>query len=111
MTDYASRDDILDVIRQGGTADANSALLALVMSEADGRWVEQVLLECLEGGRNIALRKLAVTCVGHLARIHGHIADDRLRVRLDEFADDSDLAGVVEAARDDVRIFCRRGDK
>ncbi|WP_258904466.1 hypothetical protein [Actinokineospora sp. UTMC 2448] len=104
-----SRAELLGIVRRGEVVSATDALLCIVLNEPDNRWVEQVVLECLEAGKTEAVRQLAVTCVGHIVRLHGELVDSRLRRKLDEYAKDPIYAGLVEAARDDIEVYERRG--
>ena len=45
----------------------------LTMSSGNPEWVENLCIEIIKSQRNIELRGLAITCIGHLARIHGKI--------------------------------------
>ncbi|GGS52394.1 hypothetical protein [Actinokineospora fastidiosa] len=107
--DDKSRAELLGIVRRGEVVSATDALLCIVLNEPDNRWVEQVVLECLEAGKTEAVRQLAVTCVGHIVRLHGELVDSRLRRKLDEYAKDPTYAGLVEAARDDIEVYERRG--
>ncbi|MFF8929093.1 hypothetical protein ACF1AO_17665 [Streptomyces longwoodensis] len=69
--------------------------------------VEALLLECLDPAGPVIdpqVTALAVTCVGHVARIHGDVAPD-LVDRTRQLLPDPVLGGRAEDALDDVRSF------
>ncbi|MFJ1760392.1 hypothetical protein ACIOD2_08755 [Amycolatopsis sp. NPDC088138] len=92
------------LVRQGSVADATDALLALTYNEPDRRWLQGFLLECLEPEVEGQVRALAVTCVGHVARLD-HEVGPALLGRLRELEEDPVLAGIVEDAFSDIQSF------
>ncbi|MGW2819695.1 hypothetical protein ACWC24_01615 [Streptomyces sp. NPDC001443] len=92
-------------------------MLALTYDDPDREAVEALLLECLDpAGLAVdpQVTALAVTCAGHIARLHGVIGP-RLVARIRELLQDSVLGGRAEDAMDDIGAFapdalrCRTG--
>ncbi|WP_143261546.1 hypothetical protein [Allokutzneria sp. NRRL B-24872] len=83
---------------------ATDALLGITYNDPDRVYVESILLKCLSVECDRQVRSLAVTCIGHVARIYRSVGRDVLR-KLDELLDDPDLSGVAEDALDDVKSF------
>ncbi len=54
---------------------------------------------------DIQVRGVTVTCIGHLARLNENAKKDELLGILEPLLPDSDLAGRVEDAIDDVNTF------
>jgi len=80
-------------------------LLGAVNAEPDWRRAQDECLRLLAHD-DLAVRKLAVTCLGHVARIHRHIDRPRVLSALDHVASsDPAIAGQVEDARDDIEHF------
>jgi hypothetical protein len=48
-------------------------LLSLTYYDPDRAWLEGVLTRIIEDPETERLRALAVTCLGHVARLHGAI--------------------------------------
>ncbi|MDH6194105.1 hypothetical protein M2272_000726 [Mycobacterium frederiksbergense] len=84
---------------------ATRALLALTYDDPDRRGVELVLLRQLSSlGVDQQVRALAVTCMGHIGRLHRAVSPDVVR-RLEELLDDPDLGGQAEDALGDISAF------
>jgi len=88
---------------------ATRALLALAYDDSDRRRVEVVLLDCLSRDADFQIQALAVTCMGHLGRIHRAISVDVVH-RLEGLLEDSALGGRAEDALDDIRAFVKMGN-
>ena len=80
------------------------ALLAMTFDDPDRERVEAVLLNCLSPEADPQIRALAVTCMGHVGRIHRAVSADVVR-RLEELLDDPVLGGVAEDALGDIADF------
>jgi hypothetical protein len=55
-----------------------------------------------------AVRGLAATCLGHLARIHRQLDTATVIPRLNEMLTDPDVKGVAQDALDDISVFIGR---
>ncbi|WP_327400418.1 hypothetical protein OG194_09525 [Streptomyces sp. NBC_01288] len=86
------------------TGVSTRALLAMTFDDPDRERVEAVLLNCLSPDADPQIRTLAVTCMGHVGRIHRAIGADVVR-RLEELVDDPALGGVAEDALGDIAAF------
>ncbi|MEU9288514.1 hypothetical protein AB0D57_28420 [Streptomyces sp. NPDC048275] len=84
------------------------ALLALTYDDPDRERVEAVLLNCLSLEVDPQIRALAVTCMGHMARIHQAVGIDVIH-RLEELLDDPVLGGQAEDALGDIASFVSGG--
>ncbi|MFJ1594093.1 hypothetical protein ACIOD0_28170 [Kitasatospora albolonga] len=85
---------------------AARALLALTYDDPDRRAVEAILLRQLSPEIDDQLRALAVTCMGHIGRIHRTVSPDVVH-RLQGLINDPALGGRAEDALDDIRSFAR----
>ena len=81
------------------------ALVNVAYHDADWLWVQE---RCLGFVRDdvAAVRQIAVTCLGHAARVHRRLDLARVLPALDELARDPEVQ--VEDALDDTRTFVRR---
>ncbi|MGW4884117.1 hypothetical protein [Streptomyces murinus] len=91
-------------LASGDLTRATRALLYLTYEDPDRRWLESLLLDQLKEGGDPQLRSLAVTCMGHLGRIHGVISD-RIVACLEGLLGDPALGGIAEDALGDIRFF------
>jgi hypothetical protein len=80
------------------------ALLALTYDDPDRKWVEMILFNCLAPESDPQIKALAVTCMGHIGRIHQAVSVDVIH-RLEELLDDPMLGGRAEDALDDIKSF------
>ena len=73
-------------------------------------WVSDYLVKLSEN-TNPTVSGLALTCFGHLARLHGYMGDHRRVVALLETFRNSpvsELRGRAEDALEDIEIFCSK---
>ncbi|MGC4811181.1 hypothetical protein ACLQ29_11700 [Micromonospora sp. DT228] len=85
-------------------SSALDALLALAYYDPDRSWVEALLRAAIEPGNEWQIRRLAVTCLGHVARIHGAIDIKSVAV-LEQLLTDLRLSGTAEDALGDIESF------
>jgi hypothetical protein len=90
----------------GDTAAVNRALVSVAYHDPDWRWVQDVCLRFLEHD-DAAVKGLAATCLGHLARIHRQLDRERVIHRLEALSDDPELRGRAEDALDDIEHYLR----
>ena len=78
------------------------ALVNVAFHDPDWRWVQE---KCLTLVRSdiAALRQVAVTCLGHVARIHRKLDLEKVLPVLDELLHDPEVQ--VEDALDDIQMF------
>ncbi|GAA2816319.1 hypothetical protein [Crossiella cryophila] len=85
---------------------ALDALLSLTYYEPDRVWLERLLVERLDPGYG-QVRMLAVTCLGHVGRLHREISPEVVEV-LRGLLGDPELGGVAEDALGDIEMFVGR---
>jgi hypothetical protein len=84
---------------------ATDALLSITYNDPDVSWVEGVLIEHLDKRFDVQIRSLAITCLGHLARIHGALNTREVIPRLGALVQDPVLGGIAEDALADVAHY------
>src|SRR4051812_11684801 len=82
------------------------ALIRLALHDADWPWVQARCLEALDNPE-VAVRRTAATCLGHLARIHRQLDLIVVLPALRRLQGDPDAAGTAEDALDDILTFVR----
>lgn len=83
-----------------------SGIMVMVFNVADVPWVSTQLRRLAEH-ENLEVASLALTCFGHLARLHGDVgelAPEKTLLRA-KAAAPSPLAGAANDALDDLEIF------
>lgn len=77
------------------------ALVSVTFNETDWRWVQEKCLHFIASSYP-EVRGLAVTCLGHLARIHRKIDLEKVLPILKNLQNDAEIGGRVEDALDDI---------
>ena len=103
---WASREDLDVAMASGDDASSAQALVGLVFHDDDWRWCQNKCLELL-GHQSSSLRRIAITCLGHVARIHGQTDVALVRSELQRMRDDPGARGAIEDAESDISIFIR----
>lgn len=85
--------------------EATEALLSIAYNDPDREWVERVITGCLDAKYDIQIRALAITCLGHVARIHRRIDANLVLPVLESLLQERELAGIVEDALADINQF------
>jgi hypothetical protein len=99
-----SRADAERALQSPDPDELGAALLASALHDPDWRWVQEQCLHSLQHPSE-QVRALALTCLGHVARIHGHLDMERVRPVLDALRAQPALAGRVEDVLDDIDMF------
>jgi hypothetical protein len=80
------------------------ALVRIALHDVDWRWAQEVFLEYVNS-RDNDVRGVAVTCIGHLARIHRRLDLERVLPVLESMLSDPDVGGRAEDAISDIGVF------
>lgn len=88
----------------GTSREICMALLRLVYDDDEWQWIQDKCIE-LSKSPDIDVAGLAITCLGHLARIHRTIELDKVLPVLNELRANRELAGRVDDALDDVEMY------
>ena len=101
-----SREEAAAAFATDEDAKVSEALVSITFHDPDWRWVQA---HCLHFARHpsAAIRAVAATCLGHLARIHGLLDRDSVLPVLSQLAGDRETQGRAEDALEDIRRFLR----
>jgi hypothetical protein len=80
-------------------------LLKITFEYSDWKWVQDICLEIIKSNREKNICGLAVTCIGHLARIHGIIDKDKVLTILNANKGNLTISDRIEDAIDDINLF------
>ncbi len=99
------RSTIMSDLQGPDVAAATRALLDLTYGDPDRRAVEVVLMRQLSTPDvHHQVKELAVTCMGHIGRLHRAASPDVVH-RLEGLLNDPTLCGRAEDALGDIRAF------
>ncbi|GKS88663.1 hypothetical protein [Acidovorax sp. SUPP2539] len=83
-----------------------TAMLYMAHNLADFDWTQEKLIHLLEENDQ-DIRGLALTCLGHVARISGRINEKLVFPVLREMLNDEILGGRAQDAIDDIEMFVK----
>lgn len=89
----------------------SKALLYMTFNIQDAGWLQKTCLEFISTNENNSMRGLAITCLGHVARIHGTINEQTTIPFLKRLLNDTSLAGRAQDALNDIDIFMFRKNR
>lgn len=98
------REDAEAAFSSGVSERICDALVRVTLSESDWRWVQEKCLHFINSSYP-DVRGLAITCLGHLARIHKQLDLRKVLPLLENLRNDADVSGRVEDAFDDIETF------
>lgn len=99
-----SRHDAEAAFSSGDTDSIISALLSLSYFGEEPEWTQSKCLEFMQmPDRDI--KRVAITAIGHLARVTGQIDRERVLPILETLGRDEEYEGIVGDALDDIAIF------
>jgi hypothetical protein len=84
------------------------ALLGATWHIADWEWVQDRCLDLLDSPMP-DVRDTAITCLGHLARIHKKLNQPKVLAALASKLSDPDCSGRAEDAMEDIEMFAKEG--
>ena len=83
------------------------ALMYSVFNIDDPEWVQEKCRNLICSENSLNVRGLAVTCLGHVARMHKKINRSLTAPLLMELAKNQDLSGRASDALDDIEQFVK----
>ena len=72
----------------------------------DSDWVLEKLIELTTSEDN-NIKGLAITCIGHIARLKGEVNKALVIPVLEKLLNEDDYSGLAQDALDDVEIFAK----
>lgn len=79
-----------------------------VFNIEDPGWIQMKYVQAIQDHRDDDIRGLALTCIGHVARMHKVIDEALVIPVLLENLKHKTLAGIAQDALDDIEIFINR---
>lgn len=95
------------LLQSSDSAVATEALMYICFNIDDAEWVQDKCIEIIERDGDVNLRKLAITCIGHVARIYSEINKEKVMPVLERCLKDPTFSGRAEDALQDIEIFVK----
>ncbi len=89
----------------GNPEQISRALLGLALYQQDWRMVQDLCLKFIQESNSKLIKNSAITCLGHLARIHGNLDTGKVVAVFDKLQDDPKVKGKIQDVLDDIDIF------
>lgn len=101
-----SHEEADSIFTSGDLKEICVTLVSLALNDADWKWVQQ---KCINHSNDPApeVRGTAVTCLGHLARLHRELDVDVVAPIIQRLMHDPEVAGRAEDAWDDILVYLR----
>lgn len=80
-------------------------LLKITFDCDNWKWIQDVCIDIINSNREKNICGLAVTCIGHLARIHGKIEKNKVYDFLNQQKENFYINDRIEDAIDDINMF------
>lgn len=84
-------------------------LMFIVFNIDNPQWIQEKCIALVYSDKSLNVKELAITCIGHVARIHGAIDEKIVIPLLIELTKDQDLSGRARDALDDIEQFVENG--
>lgn len=88
------------------TIALSDALVRVTFHEPNWRWVQEWCIHFIDDPEP-TIQKVAITCLGHLARIHSVLDTPHVVPLLEALLEDPLVGGVAQDALDDIAMFVR----
>lgn len=99
-----SREQALTAFASNKVEAICDALIRITYHDPDWRWVQEQCVSFAEFP-DVDVRGLAVTCLGHLARIHRRLNLKEVLPMLKSLLNNPDIAPRVADTLDDIKMF------
>ena len=95
------------LLQSGDTKIVLNTLLSIAFYDNDWQWVQDTCLRLIDGHKDQQVIELAITCIGHTARVNGMIDKEIVSAKFDSLKHDPQLAGRIEDAWGDIMTFVK----
>lgn len=86
---------------------STNALLYVVFNVNDFNWVQNMCLKLIDS-KSKTMCLLAITCLGHIARIYGKIDGNVVYILKKLSKGNGEKAGIAEQALGDIKMFVKK---
>jgi hypothetical protein len=101
--EWRPHDEVEAIFASGSEEVICDVLVGAALKDDDPEWIESWCVSLAES-RSAAIRGIAATCLGHVARRFGTIRPDSVKL-LKRLSADAEIGGRADDALDDVAMF------
>ena len=102
--------ELESLLKSDNEQELIEALMYAVFNIDEPRWIQEKCHELIYSDKSLNIKGLAITCLGHVARIHGTIDKNITIPLLIKLSKDQNLSGRVSDALDDIEQFVKNKD-
>ena len=106
--DPISRHDAEEALSSASSATVCYALARVVHHDSDWRWLQDKCIQ-MTSHPDMDVVRLSISLFGDIARIHGNLDLDTVLPLLKRLHENTELAGRVEDAWDDIAVYLHAG--
>lgn len=106
IENYFTKETAAAAFESNDIDNISKAMVAVALNEPDWQWAQQHFLNLLQHD-DVGIRCLAVTCLGHIARIHGCLDKEKVLAAFKDKINDTEMAGSIDDAMADFNIFLK----
>lgn len=99
-----SHEEAESVFRSGDSKEICATLVSLALNDTQWKWVQQKCIDYSDDP-DPEVRGGAVTCLGHIARLHRELDVDVVVPVIQRLMHDPEVAGRAEDAWDDLSLY------
>lgn len=81
-------------------------LLEVTFYNENWKWIQDLCIQFLSR-ENKTIKNLAIICLGHIARIHGKIEQNKVFKEFEKLEHDKEFVGTISDAMDDIKMFTK----
>jgi hypothetical protein len=103
--------DLNELLQSNDKDIVIDALLYSCFNINDAEWIQDTCLQLISKSEDKNVRQLAITCIGHVARMYGKINQPKVLPILNKLRMDENLSGCVSNTFGDIEVFILRKER
>ena len=100
--------ELENLLRSDDEQEIVEALMYAVFNIDEPQWIQEKCHDLICSDKSLNIKELAITCLGHVARMHGTIDEKVITPLLIELSKDQYLSGRASDALDDIEQFVKK---
>ncbi|WP_314916592.1 hypothetical protein [Pseudomonas helleri] len=108
MIEPHQKSDIELLLKSNDEQTILDAIMHMTFNVNDPEWIQKKCIEQINLKKSSNITGLAITCLGHIARLHGVINENTTIPLLKKLLKDKEFSGRAEDALDDIEQFTKK---